>query len=399
MRRICVVTVARSDYGYYRPILRQIQSSPDLDLQLIAGGMHLSPDFGLTATDIEEDGFQIDERVEMLLSSDTASGISKSMGLGIIGFANCFERRAPDVLLLLGDRFEMHSAAVAALPFRIPVAHIHGGEVTEGAMDDAFRHSITKMSHLHFVSTPEYARRVVQLGEEPWRVTVSGAPSLDNLKGLSLLGRDKLAKRYDLDLSRPPLMVTFHPVTLESDQVEWQTGELLTALDTCGLPLVFSMPNADTGNRTIRGMIQSFVRSRRSAVLIDNLGILGYFSLMAVSAAMVGNSSSGIIEAMSFHLPVVNVGTRQAGRVRGANVIDTADDHESILLGIREATLPSFRAGLRGLANPYGEGRAAEIIVRALLRTSLGDRLIRKKFHDLPHPQNLRGLRKEMDAT
>jgi len=390
MRKIGVVTVARSDYSYYRPLLRRIQADRELELDLIVSGMHLSPYFGNTVKSIEEDKFPIRDRVEMLLFSDTASGISKSMGLGTIGFAQCFENQRPDLLILLGDLSIMHAVAVAALPFRIPLAHIHGGELTEGAMDDALRHSMTKMSHLHFVSTAEYARRVVQMGEEPWRVTVSGAPSLDNLNGLSLLDTATLEGQYGLDLSRPPLLVSFHPVTLESDQTERQTKELLAALEACGLPVVFSLPNADKGYETIRRMIQDFTRSRDSVFLVDSFGTSAYFSLMAVSAAMVGNSSSGIIEAASFRLPVVNVGTRQAGRVRGRNVIDTAYDRESILEGIRRAVAPAFREDLHDLVNPYGEGKAAEIIVRVLSEIPLDDRLIRKRFFDLPLPSDLR---------
>ncbi len=385
MRRIGVITVARSDYSYYRPLLRGMQAEPEtLELQLIVGGMHLSPAFGRTVTAIEEDGFPIADRVDMLLSSDTPAAVAKSMGLAAIGFAQCFENRRPDLLILLGDLSLMHAAAVAALPFRIPVAHVHGGEITEGAMDDALRHSISKMSHLHFVSTAEYARRLVQMGEEPWRVTVSGAPSLDNLKDLPLLDRAALEARYGLHLSRPPLMVTFHPVTLEVDRTEEQTGELLAALEACGMPAVFSLPNADTGNRTVRRMIEAFVHRRDSAALVDNFGTQGYFSLMAVSAAMVGNSSSGVIEAASFRLPVVNVGTRQAGRVRAGNVIDTDGDRASILQGIRRAVDPAFREGLKDLVNPYGDGHATGRILRILSEIPLDDRLIRKRFVDMP---------------
>lgn len=394
MRRIGVVTVARSDYGYYLPLLRRIRSDmeKELELCLIAGGTHLSPNHGLTVRAIEEDGFRVDERVDMLPLSDTPEGIAKSMGLGAIGFGRSYERQKPDLLVLLGDRFEMLAAAAAAMPFRIPVAHIHGGEVTEGAMDDAFRHAVTKMSHLHFVSTRAYARRVVQLGEEPWRVTVSGAPSLDNLNDLNLLSASALAEQYGLDLSRPPLLVSFHPVTLEVDRTEWQTGELLAALEGCGLPLVLSSPNADTGNQTVRRLMQEFAASHDDAVLVESFGTRGYFSLMALSAAMVGNSSSGIIEAASFRLPVVNVGTRQAGRVRGPNVIDTAHDRAAVLEGIRRAVDPAFRQGLEGLVNLYGRGRAAETILQVLKAVPLEDRLIRKRFFDLSPSPDLDAL-------
>ena len=386
MRTIGVVSVGRSDYGIYLPILRAIEADPSLRLHLIISGMHLSPEFGLTANIIESDGFEIGERVEMLLSSDTPQAISKSMGLGLIGFAQAYARLRPDILLVLGDRFEMHAAALAALPFKIPIAHIHGGEVTEGAIDDALRHSITKLSHLHFVSTQEYARRIEQLGEEPWRIMVSGAPSLDNLHQLELLSKDALAAKFALRLAPPPLLVTFHPVTLEYEETEWQISELLAALDASQMPVVFTMPNADTSGRVIIRMIERFVETHESAQIADNLGTQAYFSMMSLAAAMVGNSSSGIIEAASFKLPVVNIGTRQQGRVQPANVIDVGYQREAILKGIRKALQPAFRESLRNLVNPYGEGNAAVKIVEHLREVVLDGRLVTKKFHDLrPH--------------
>ena len=383
MRTIGVVTVARSDYGIYLPVLRQIQADSDLRLHLFVSGMHLSPEFGLTVRAIEADGFEVGERVEMLLSSDSPEGIAKSIGLGTIGFAQAYARYRPDILLVLGDRFEMYAAALAALPFKIPVAHIHGGEVTHGAIDDALRHSITKLSHLHFVATETYARRVAQLGEEPWRITVSGAPGLDNLHAIRLLTIEELGARYSLCLQPPPLLVTFHPASLEHEQTEWQIGELLAALDDAGLPAVFTLPNADTGGRVIHRMIAEYVGERPSAWLVDNLGTQAYFSLMAVAAAMVGNSSSGIIEAPSLGLPAVNIGTRQAGRVRGANVIDVGYERAAILEGIRQAVRPEFRESLRQMQNPYGCGRASGKIVERLKTVPLDDNLILKRFYDL----------------
>lgn len=383
MRKIGVVTVARSDYSIYLPVLRKIQADPDLELHLLVAGMHLSPEFGLTAKVMEADGFQIAERVEMLLSSDTPDGIAKSMGLGVIGFAQSFARFRPDVLLVLGDRFEMHAAALAALPFKIPVAHIHGGEITEGAVDDALRHSMTKLSHLHFVSTQEYARRVIQMGEETWRVVVSGSPALDNLHTLTLLPREELAGRFGLRLDRAPLLVTFHPVTLECEQTEGQVSELLDALRVVELPVVFTMPNADTNGRVIARMIEEFVKRQPDAWIVPNFGPEGYFSMMAVSAAMVGNSSSGIVEAASFGLPVVNIGTRQQGRARGENVIDVGYERDEIIRGIRWAISPEFRARLQGLTNPYGDGHAAEVIVRRVKEVVLDNRLLVKHFLDL----------------
>jgi len=383
MRSIGVVTVGRSDYGIYLPLLRRIQQDPDLRLYLIVSGMHLSPEFGLTVKAIEEDGFEVDERVEMLLSSDTPEGIAKSMGLGTIGFAQVYSRFRPDILIVLGDRFEMHAAAVAALPFRIPVAHIHGGELTEGAIDDAMRHAITKMSHLHFVATEVYARRVTQMGEEPWRVVTCGALSLDNLRTTHLLSREEFAEKFAMRLPERFLLVTYHPVTLEYERTEEQVKGLLTALDMAGLPVLFTMPNADTGGKIIRRLIDEFLSKHPDSKKIENLGTQGYFSAMALAAAMVGNSSSGIIEAASFDLPVVNVGNRQKGRIRGKNVIDVGYTSTEILEGIKKAIAPEFRANLSNSTNLYGEGRAAEIIVNKLNHVELNDRLLQKRFYDM----------------
>lgn len=388
MRTIGVVTVGRSDFGIYRPLLRRIEADPELRLHLIVSGMHLSPEFGRTVAAIREEGFTPGDQVEMLLSSDSPEGISKSSGLGVIGMAQSFARLRPDLLVVLGDRFEMHAAALAALPFKIPVAHLHGGEITQGAIDDALRHSITKLSHLHFVSTQAYARRVIQLGEEPWRVIVSGALSLDNLNDFPLLPRADLEARHNLCLEPPPLLVTFHPVTLEYEQAPWQADELLAALEASGLPVVFTLPNADTNGRVIIQKIRRYVQEHASARIVDNFGIQDFFSMMNIARAMVGNSSSGILEAASFGLPVVNIGTRQAGRLRASNVIDTGYHREQILAGIRQAVSDEFRLSLRGLQNPYGGGRAAEIILQHLKETPLDERLITKTFYDLPGPES-----------
>ena len=386
MRTISVVTGSRADYGVLRPLLRAINTDADLALRLMVSGMHLAPEFGRSVTFIEEDGFTIHDRIEMLLSSDSPEGIAKSMGLGIIGYAQAFSRVRPDLLVVIGDRFEMYAAAVAALAFVIPVAHIHGGELTAGAIDDALRHSITKLSHLHFVSTEEYARRVIQLGEEPWRVTVSGAPSLDNLQDIDLMPAGYLEGRFGLSLAEPPLLVTFHPVTLEFDNTEWQVSELLHALENSEMPIIFTMPNADTGGRTILRMIEDFVSRHDSAWLVDNLGTQAYFSVMTLAAAMVGNSSSGILEAASFRLPVVNIGSRQEGRVRAENVIDVGYNHADISRGIKLALDPEFRQSLGNLANPYGDGRASERIVSRLKEVSLDTELLTKHFFDMNFP-------------
>lgn len=383
MRTIGVVTVSRSDYGIYLPVLRRIQQEPDLRLQLIVSGMHLSPEFGLTVRAVEEDGFPIADRVEMLLASDSPEAVAKSMGIGTIGFAQAYARLRADILLVLGDRFEMHAAVVASVPFKIPVGHIHGGEVTEGATDEGLRHSITKLSHLHFVATEEYGQRVRQMGEESWRVVVSGAPGLDAFQSLTPLSRGDLEARLGLDLAEPPLLVTYHPVTLEYERTGWQVRQLLTALDKAGSPMVFTAPNADVSGRTISSLVQEFVRTHPRARFVANLGSQAYFSLMRCAAAMVGNSSSGIIEAAAFELPVVNIGTRQKGRVRARNVIDVGYEADAIARAIAQALSPEFRASLAGLKNPYGDGHAANRIVRVLSEITLGDALVVKRFCDL----------------
>jgi UDP-N-acetylglucosamine 2-epimerase (non-hydrolysing)/GDP/UDP-N,N'-diacetylbacillosamine 2-epimerase (hydrolysing) len=382
-RTIGVVTVARSDYGIYSPILQRIQADPALSLHLVASGSHLSPDFGLTVRDIEADGFEIGDRVEMLLSSDSPEGISKSMGIGLIGFSQSYARLRPDFLMVLGDRFEMHAAALAALPFKIPVAHIHGGEITEGAFDDALRHSMTKLSHLHFASTRAYAERIIQLGEEPWRVIVSGAPGLDNLTSFKPMKTGEMKSKYGLKLDPAPFLVTFHPVTLAYTDTRQKIREVLRALDGFNRPVIFTAPNADTNGRIIRESIDQYAKIHPDAVLVENLGTRAYFTLMTRAAVMIGNSSSGIIEAPSFGLPVVNIGNRQRGRVRGENVIDVMCKKADIAEGIQRALEPAFRNSLAGMKNPYGEGRASEIIVENLKTTVINERLIIKKFHNL----------------
>ncbi|HET9961992.1 MAG TPA: UDP-N-acetylglucosamine 2-epimerase [Nitrospiraceae bacterium] len=387
MRSIGVVTGSRADYGLYVPLLRRIADDPSLELLLYATGTHLSPEFHETVTDIERDGFQVAERVDATLACDRPSGVAKAMGLGTIGFAQVFSRRRPDLLVVLGDRFEMHAAALAALPFTIPLAHIHGGELTLGAFDDALRHSLTKLSHLHFTATDEYARRVVQLGEERWRVSVSGALGLDNVAQIQLMSVKELEDLIGLSLEPPPLLVTFHPTTLEYESAVWQTQQLCAALGSVGRPLVFTAPNADTAGRAIRKELETFVGRDPRSRLVENLGTRGYFSVMAIAGAMVGNSSSGIIEAMTFHLPVVNVGRRQEGRLKDVNVIDVGYRTAEIQHGIEQALAADMKTRLAGRTNRYGDGRAAERILSKLKDVPLDKSLLKKTFLDLPLSQ------------
>lgn len=384
MRTIGVVTVGRSDYGIYLPILKRIQNDPEMSLGLFVGGMHLRPEYGKTIEMIQADGYPIIEQVEMLTGSDSPLEVARSIGRGVIGFADALSRSTPDILVVLGDRFEMYSAALACLPLNIPVAHIHGGELTLGAIDDALRHSMTKLSHLHFVSTAVYAKRVVQLGEEPWRVTVSGAPGLDNIDSIRYLERVELENMLDIDLGTTTLLVTFHPVTLEYRNVEAQIDVLLSALEKSGCNVLFTSPNADAGGGLIAEKIRAYAGSHPNSRFVVNLGTDAYFSLMKYVVVMVGNSSSGIIEAPSFRLPVVNIGNRQKGRLQGQNVINVECEEDDILAGITRAVHPSFREGLKGTNNPYRQSaQASEIIVKRLKDVTIDRNLLVKSFHDL----------------
>ncbi len=382
MREIAAVTVGRSDFGAYRPIIRQLQSLDDVRLRVIVSGAHLREDFGLTWREIEDAGFPIFERIPSLCTGDTEEAIGRSIGEGVIGFSRLFSRFRPDILLVLGDRFDMFAAVAAALPFRIPVAHIHGGELTAGAIDDAIRHSISKMSHLHFVATEVYARRLRQLGEESWRISVTGAPALDAVSNFKPLDARELHTQFGINGASRSLLITFHPVTLETDQTGAHIDSLLNALTKVDVDCLFSYPNADTNHRVIIDRIEAYTRERPRCRLARNLGQRSYFSLMNAVSAMVGNSSSGIIEAASFKLPVVNIGSRQQGRVHPRNVIDCGYQTRDIVATIRNAVEPSFRRSLSGLSNPYGDGRAAERIAERLASVTLEPALTTKRFTD-----------------
>jgi len=380
-RRIGVVTVSRSDYGHLRPVLDGIRRASDLELVLFVAGMHLAPEFGSTVGEIEADGVPIAERVPMLEPGDSPEAIAASTGRGVEGFARAFGRQRPDLVVVLGDRFEMLAAAVAALPFALPVAHIHGGEASEGAMDNQIRHAITKLAHLHFASAELHAHRIAHMGEEVWRVHAVGAPGLDRIATTAPLSRDALARELDLPLDGPWLLVTFHPATLEYRETASHVEELLAALEKTDGTLVVTYPNADTSGRLIIERLEEFAaRHPRRCRLVRSLGERLYLSLLRHADVMIGNSSSGLIEAPSFGLPVVNVGARQRGRLRGGNVIDVEPVREDILRGIEAAQAPPFRARARTAGNPYGDGRAAPRIVEVLQTVSLDARLVQKRF-------------------
>ena len=384
-RKICVITGSRAEYGLLRWVMQGIKDDADLNLQVIATGMHLSPEFGLTYKAIEADGFEIDRKVEILTSSDTPVGIAKSMGLGMIGFADALNELNPDLIVVLGDRFEIFSAVSAALVARIPVAHLHGGESTEGLIDEAIRHSITKMSHLHFVAAGEYKQRVIQLGEQPERVFLVGGLGIDNIKRLKLLERNTLEVDLGFKFDKRNLLITFHPVTLEKASAVKQMQELLSALakleDT---QLIFTMPNADTDGRSLIKMVEQFSSQYPNAHAFTSLGQLRYLSCLAQVDGVVGNSSSGLAEVPSFKKGTINIGDRQRGRLQATSVINCEATQQDISDAIYTLYSPNFQMDLSQVCNPYGEGGASNEIVKIIKSVTL-DCLIKKHFYDVGH--------------
>lgn len=382
-RKICVVTGTRAEFGLLRWVMQEIQDTSSLELQIIATGMHLSPEFGLTYREIEQNGFNIDEKVEILLSADTATGVTKSMGLALIGFADAYARLKPDLIVVLGDRFEIFSAAAAALIAGIPMAHLHGGETTEGAFDEAIRHSITKMSHLHFVAAEDYRRRVIQLGEQPDRVFQVGGLGIDAIKRIALMNREALEVSLDFKFKSKNLLITFHPVTLESQSSAQQMDELLAALGQLeDTQLIFTMPNADTGSRELASMIDAFVGTHPNARAYSSLGQLRYLSCMKLVDGVVGNSSSGLAEAPSMIVGTINIGDRQRGRLQANSVVNCQPVRQEIGEAIRKLYSADFRQSLPNTVNPYGNGGASQKIVELLKDYPL-EGILKKSFHDL----------------
>ena len=385
-RKICIITGTRAEYGLLRWVMQGIKADPELTLQIIATGMHLSPEFGLTYREIEQDGFQIDRKVEMLTSSDTPVGIAKSMGLGLIGFADALNDLHPDLIVVLGDRFEIFSAVSAALVARIPVAHLHGGEATEGLIDEAIRHSITKMSHLHFVAAEEYRQRVIQLGEQPDQVFLVGGLGADNISRLKLLDRKALQQSLGFELGQKSLLVCFHPATLETNTAAQQMAELLAALEELrNTQLVFTMPNADTDGRVLVQLIEQFVAQHANTRAYTSLGQLRYLSCMAHVDGVVGNSSSGLLEAPSFQKGTINIGDRQRGRLQAASVINCEPTRQSITSALGHLYSANFQSGLSKVISPFGEGGASNAIVAKIKSIPLSG-VLKKRFYDAGTP-------------
>jgi UDP-N-acetylglucosamine 2-epimerase (non-hydrolysing)/GDP/UDP-N,N'-diacetylbacillosamine 2-epimerase (hydrolysing) len=377
-RKIAVLTTSRADFSHLYWPLRDLAAHEDVDLRLIVMGSHLSPEFGRTIQEIEYDGFTIDARIECLLSSDTDVGMAKTIGVATLSLADTLGSMRPDLLLLIADRYEMLAPAAVSLALRIPIAHIEGGEISEGAIDDAVRNALTKMSHLHFTSTILARQRVIAMGEEEWRVHRAGAPSLDHLRRNTLLSRDQLESQLQIDLGRPSILVAYHPVTIERDTL-LETDALFSALTALPDQIIFCHPNADAGSRALIERGRSFLAAENRARSFVNLDPLVYWSLLWQMTLMLGNSSSGIMETPSFAVPTVNVGMRQQGRERACNILDAAPNSASILDAVRRAKSPEFRNSLAGMTNPYGDGHASETIIEVLTSAPLGVNLLMKR--------------------
>jgi UDP-hydrolysing UDP-N-acetyl-D-glucosamine 2-epimerase len=381
-RTIAVITTSRADYSHLYWPLRDLSAHPLVDLKLIVLGSHLSPEFGHTCREIEKDGFPIAAKLECLLSSDSDVGMAKTIGVATLSLADCLGQMRPDILLLIADRYEMLAPASVALALRIPIAHIEGGEISEGAIDDAVRNALTKMSHIHFTSTFEARRRIIAMDEEEWRVHRAGAPSLDHLRRRTLHTREELESLLNLHLEKPSILVAYHPVTIARDTVK-EAAPLFEALATLSEQILFCYPNADAGSRELIARARSFTASRANSHVFVNLDALTYWSLLRQVDVFLGNSSSGIMETPSLALPTVNVGLRQQGRERARNILDVAPNVDAILTALRTAKSKDFRDSLEGMTNPYGDGTASEKIVQVLTTVPLSQELLMKRHSSL----------------
>lgn len=387
MKKICVVTGTRAEYGLLKPVIERVYKDTELELQLVVTGMHLSPEFGLTYQEIETDGYPITDKVEMLLSSDSNVGITKSMAVALMGFADSFERLRPDIVVILGDRYEMLMVASAAMIAKIPIAHIHGGEATEGAYDDSIRHAITKMSYLHFPSTEEYRRRIIQLGENPQNVFNVGSLGVENIKKIPLWEKERLENDINFRINEKTILVTYHPCTLEEESSEQLFENLLHALDSCAeIRVIFTKANADTDGRVINRMIDEYVtQNNERSICFTSMGQIRYLSAVKYCRCVVGNSSSGIIEVPSLHRPTVNIGDRQKGRIFAASVIHCDSNQMSIEQALDKAMSDTFQREISTSTNPY-EGKDVSASIVATIKSALMSELkIKKTFYDIQY--------------
>lgn len=384
-KKICVLTATRAEYGLLKPIIIRLRSIPEFDVRVVVTGAHLSPEFGLTYREIEQDGINIDEKIEILLSNDTPAAVSKSMGLAMISFADYFAKQKPDMLVVLGDRYETLAVCCAAMNEKIPIAHLYGGETTEGAVDESIRHAITKLSYLHFTSTEEYRRRVIQLGEQPDRVFCTGAIGVENVREVKLLSKAELELSINFKLDKPYAVVTFHPVTLENDN---SAEQLKALLGICkkqkAMKFIFSKANADANGRIINQLLEEYVKENPDAVVFDSLGAVRYLSALKYSEMVIGNSSSGLIEAPSFGIPTINIGDRQKGRAQADSVISCEPVPEEIEKAFNLALSKEFKNKAANTANPYGDGNTSQKIVGRVAEFLLNDKIyLKKRFYDI----------------
>jgi len=390
VKKICVLTACRAEYGLLKPVVLALKNEAGFNVEVVVTGMHLSPEFGLTYKEIERDGIEISEKIPILLSSDTPAGISKTMGLAMIGFGDYFERSRPDMLIVLGDRYETAAVCCAAVNARVPIAHLYGGETTEGAVDEAYRHSITKMSYLHFTSTKEYRKRVIQLGESPERVYNVGALGIENILSVPPMPLNELEDSISFKLNMPYAVVTFHPVTIENNTAEEQIDELLKAIEHFpDMKFIFTKANADAGGRIINKKIDMFAENHDNVFAADSLGVKKYLSAVKYSSAVIGNSSSGIIEVPSFGVPTVNIGDRQKGRVQADSVINCLPECDEIIKAVEKTQTAEFRTKAKNTINPYGDGNTSGKIISALKEYLCEEKIdLKKKFYDIDFSLN-----------
>lgn len=384
-KTICIVTGSRAEYGLLRSIIKQVIATNSFEVRIVATGMHLSEDFGLTYKEIESDGIFIDAKIDVLQNDDSNKAMSKAIGIGVIGFAEYFDRNQPDMVIVLGDRFEIFSAVIAASVACIPIAHLYGGETTEGAIDEFFRHSISKMSYLHFTSTEQYRQRVINMGETPDRVFNVGAIGVENILSMPLLTKDELARSISFDLNRPYALVTFHPVTLEKDTSTKQIEEILSALDeTNGLNYIFTKANADANGRAINNKIGAYCEEKENAIAFTSMGVLRYLSAMKYCEMVIGNSSSGIMETPSFKKPTINIGDRQKGRICAKSVISCEPEKHAIIKSIDKARSQQFLQEIANQISPYGDGKTSKKIVAVIKDFLDNDKInLKKSFYDV----------------
>ncbi len=384
-KKICILTATRAEYGLLKPLIKKLLLVDEFDVKLVTTGAHLSPEFGLTYKEIESDGTVIDEKIEILLSADTPAAISKSMGLAMISFADYFARTKPDMLIVLGDRYETLAVVMVAVNQRIPIAHLYGGDVTEGAVDDAIRHAISKLSYLHFASIAEYRNRVIQLGEHPDRVYAVGLLGIENALNESLMSKEELSESLNLDLSKPYAVATFHPVTLEENSAEKQIIELLNACEKRKeINFIFTKANADTDGRVINQLLDKVALKSDNIFVYSSLGMVRYLSSLRYAEFVIGNSSSGLMEAPSFKIPTINIGDRQKGRLRAKSVIDCEPGEQCIIEAIDLALSSTFIAKLLDIKNPYGDGNTSDKIVAVMKDYLLNDKIdLKKSFYDM----------------